>query len=697
MSSRSAVILVVDDLPEQRLTIEAALGDLGEPVVSLPSGADALKYLLDHDVAVILLDVNMPEMDGFETAALIRRRPRTASTPIIFLTADHDAMQALRGYALGAVDYITSPFLPDVLRTKVGVFVALTHARERIREEADRRLALQQEQVARAAAEEKQRLMGLMSDAAVVLAGPLDRASFEDELLSVLVPALGDEAIISYGGDPEEVRLWSRSSGEPDPGASAELEALGRVALTRARIVTAGADAAQHPLQMAFPLTLYDRTTAVLAVARRRGPGYPSEEREVVRIIASRAAVALDNRRLYQELQERDRRKDEFLAMLSHELRNPLGAITAATQLLTMLDLGDERAVRACQVVSRQSAYLARMIDDLLDVSRVTTGRITLAPAVLDLRELTTGTIESLRSSGRLDRHTVMVTGDPVCVRADAARMEQVLTNLLVNAVKYTDPGGQIQIEVESREDRAILRVIDDGVGIGPELLRTMFDLFVQGGQTLDRGQGGLGVGLTLVRRLVELQGGSVRAHSDGLGKGSTFVIEMPLIDESPAAARPVPSTGVPGRTLSVLIVDDNQDARQMLRGIIEIHHHEVHEATTGPEAVTRALAVTPDIALVDLGLPGFDGLEVARRLRADARTRQVMLVALTGYGQPDDRERTADAGFELHLVKPVTQERLLSILSSASRASRRDLLPEANVQEGKSAAGVMLGPTESV
>ncbi len=676
MTPEPAGILVVDDLPEQRLTIEVALAELDEPVVSVSSGIEALKYLLDHDVAVILLDVNMPEMDGFETAGLIRRRPRTATTPIIFLTADHDAMQAMRGYALGAVDYLTCPFLPDILRTKVGVFVALNRAQERIREEADRRVAFQREQVARAAAEEKHRHVRLLSDTAAALTGSLEGNSFEEELLEVLVPAFADEAVIHFAENSQgvtRVRMQSNgdSGAEPEGGGSPDLHALSQTALARAEVATAGRDPEGYPHQMAFPLASYDRALAVLAVGRDpRGRGFAPEESELTQLIASRTAVALENRRLYQELRERDRRKDEFLAMLSHELRNPLGAITAATHLLSLLDLKDEKALRACDVVARQSTYLTRMVDDLLDVSRVTTGRITLAPSVLDLGELAETTVESLRSSGRLDQHTVTISGPAVCVRADNARMEQILTNLLVNAAKYTDPGGRIAVETDQLEDRAFLRVVDDGVGIDSELLKKMFDLFVQGGQALDRGQGGLGIGLTLVRKLVELQGGSVRAHSDGPGRGSTFVIEMPLVREVPLKPRTPAAPTTADARLSVLIVDDNQDAREMLRGCIELQDHRVYEAANGPEAVVAARAVHPDVALVDLGLPGFDGLEVARRLRADPLTRGVVLVALTGYGQPEDRERTAAAGFEVHLVKPVSQERLLDILASVSRAA---------------------------
>ncbi len=676
MTRERGGILVVDDLPEQRMTIEVALSDLGQPIVSASSGLQALKYLLEHDVAVILLDVNMPDMDGFETAALIRQRPRNANTPIIFLTADHDTMQASRGYALGAVDYITCPFLPDILRTKVGVFVALDQARERIREEGDRRLVLQREQVARAAAEEKNRQLRVLGEAGMILAGSLEGEPFETTLLNLLIPSLAAEASLRFAERSDgDTTIWVRGTngdgtqaGEPASDGSPALASLCQTALASRTIAAADTDVMDRPRQIALPLVLYDRTVGTLAVARDGGePGYTSDERELLRLIAERAAMALDNRRLYRELQERDRRKDEFLAMLSHELRNPLGAITAAAHVLHLLRLPDDKAMRASDVISRQSAYLSRLIDDLLEVSRVTSGRITLRRTVLDMRELADATVEALRSSGRLDGRVVTVAGRPVCVEADATRMEQVVTNLVINAAKYTDPGGQITVEIDCDADLAYLRVSDDGIGIAPDLLENMFDLFVQGDQSLDRGQGGLGIGLTLVRRLVDLQGGSVRAHSEGANRGSTFQIQLPRVGNVAPVQSSETGSARSRKRLRVLLVDDNEDARIMLRLFFETRDHDVIEASTGPEAVEVAQRERPNLALVDLGLPGFDGLEVARRLRQDERTRDIALVAITGYGQPEDRRRSAEAGFEAHLVKPVSVERLDQALTIAA------------------------------
>ena len=680
--SRPVNILVVDDLTAQRLTIEAALAELGENIVPVKSGRGALKFLMNNEAAVVLLDVNMPEMDGFETAALIRQRPRNANTPIIFLTADHDEMQIARGYALGAVDYLTCPFLPDVLRTKVKVFVQLSRAQERIRQEAEQRVAFLREQAARAAAEQQSRRLRLLSEVGGTLMRSLDGTPFEDEMLRILVPALADEAGLQFadGWERPQAIVWRRIA---EGGGVDEVAApTGKLAVAAAQAINHGGlvatdrDPQGRPRCVALPIAVPGRIYAVLGVARHGdSPGYSTEERDLLNLIAGRAAVALDNRRLFREVQERDRRKDEFLAMLSHELRNPLGAITSASRLLELIGAVDERAMRATQVVARQTAHLAKIVDDLLDVSRVTVGHITLNKAAIDLRQLADQTVESLRASGQLDHHQVSVSGESAIVEADPARMQQVLTNLIINSVKYTDHGGSIAIQIDREESLARLKVQDDGIGMAPDLLNNVFEVFVQGEQSLDRAKGGLGIGLTLVKRLIELQDGTVRAFSEGVGKGSTFLIELPRLT---ADSRPRRTEKNPRRRagpLSVLVIDDNEDARVMMRTLLQLSGHRVVEASNGPEAVEVAQRTQPDVALVDLGLPGFDGYEVSRRLRTDMRTRNIVLVALTGYGQAEDREKTAAYGFLTHLVKPVSTERLDEVFAMAAQERGRERL----------------------
>ena len=662
-------ILIVDDLATQRLTVEAALADVGERVVSVASGREALKFLLESDAAVILLDVNMPEMDGFETAMLIRQRQRNAHTPIIFLTANADEVQAARGYALGAVDYLICPFPPDVLRTKVNVFVALSRANEQVKREAEQRVALMREQAARASAEEQSGRLRVLVEIGGVLTRAVDGSPFETELLHLFVPLLAEEAglVFNASGDSPGTSTWFRSGnggdptprlpGVPPPALSAAVSnvlASGRV--ERIRDLSGGTTG------IALPLAGRGGIYGALAMSSTRR--YSTSDLELIEIIASRTAVVLENRRLYRELQDRDRRKDEFLAMLSHELRNPLGAITTAAQVLQLGTASEENVGRAGGVIARQSHQLSRMLDDLLEVSRVTTGRVQLKREMFDLSEVAARAVEALKTSGRLNGHQLEIQADRVMVEADIARTDQIITNLLVNALKYTDQGGRITVQVGTEGAHAVARVSDNGIGISGELLPRLFEVFVQGRQALDRAQGGLGIGLALVKKLTELQGGTVGVHSPGPGQGSTFIVRLPRMLSAPAslsekrAPRNLPST------LRVLIVDDNADARDMLRTFLELAGHEVHDAVNGPDAVEKAGAVLPDLALVDLGLPGFDGLEVATRLRDNPATRGIMLVAMTGYGQPEDRRRTAEVGFDGHIVKPVTSEDLNGALT---------------------------------
>jgi CheY-like chemotaxis protein len=669
-------ILVVDDVAGQRLAIEAALEELGEEIVSVGSGAEALRLLLEDDFAVILLDVNMPDMDGFETATLIRERPRSRHTPIIFLTATTDEMAAMRAYSLGAVDYIFNPFPPEVLRAKVKVFAELSKMHERLRHEAEQRLALTRAQAARTVAEEESRRLRFLAEASGMLAGSLDPAALVADLLVFFVPRLADLSVITLLDDLGQVRgtSWlqagskARVSRDPiPPAAGLDLEPLLRVVITTGKAETIGHGDTTRAIVL--PLLARERTLGALAVAMGElGRCYAEADLDLVRDVASRAAIALDNGRLHQEIQERDRQKDEFLAMLSHELRNPLGAITTAMRLLDITGSRDPHAVRAREVITRQTTHLTRMVDDLLDVARITVGRIALSRATVDLGAVVERTIEALRVSGRLEHHRVSTTLSRVMVEADTARLEQVITNLLINAVKYTDRGGRIDVEVGVDGAEALVLVRDTGIGINADILPRLFDLFAQGRQALDRAQGGLGIGLTLVRRLVELHGGRVEVWSDGPGRGSVFTVRLPRVPEALSVGDRALEPARAAAPLRILVVEDNQDAREMLRTVLELEGHQVDEAADGLQALQLVGRTKPQLALVDLGLPGIDGLELASRIRAMADGRAMVLVAVTGYGQASDRRRSLDAGFELHLTKPVDPTRLDEVLAFAAR-----------------------------
>ena len=368
------------------------------------------------------------------------------------------------------------------------------------------------------------------------------------------------------------------------------------------------------------------------------------------------------------ESQRVNRAKDEFLAMLGHELRNPLGAISSAVRLLDQFKGPNEAIGRACDVILRQSAHLGRLVDDLLDVGRVVTGKILLERAAVDLAEVARRTVGTFTAAGKTQAHRVSVETVPVWVYADSVRFEQVIANLLTNALKYTQPGGAIRVTVGPDGSHALLQVEDTGMGIAPGLLPHIFDLFVQGERRLDRAQGGLGIGLTLVQRLVELHGGSVEASSAGPGHGSRFTIRLAAIP-APAFDPPATPTSTTATPRRVLVIEDNEDSRDMLRQLLENAGHEVHDVGDGPQGVDAALRLEPDVALIDVGLPELDGYEVARRIRAGTQ-RDMLLVALTGYGLAEDRERALAAGFDLHLVKPVDFDKLFHVLATRAHSS---------------------------
>jgi CheY-like chemotaxis protein/anti-sigma regulatory factor (Ser/Thr protein kinase) len=305
-------------------------------------------------------------------------------------------------------------------------------------------------------------------------------------------------------------------------------------------------------------------------------------------------------------------------------------------------------------------------------VSRVTSGKIVLVRRTLDLGELVTNTVNGWRSSDRLDRHRVSVEVTPVWVDVDEARIEQVVSNLVGNALKYTPAGGTVAVRIRPDGDTAVLEVEDTGVGIPAPLIGRVFDLFVQGERTIDRAQGGLGIGLTLVKALVEMHGGTVEATSGGQDRGSTFRIRLPRVAARPRP-EPLPSPSAPERPrCRILVIEDNADARDMLRSQLELEGHDVHEASDGSSGVAAVPVVAPDIALIDLGLPTIDGYEVARRIRATAVGRSMVLIALTGYGQAEDRRRALEAGFDAHLTKPVLPQRLAEVIASSRRHAAR-------------------------
>jgi CheY-like chemotaxis protein/signal transduction histidine kinase len=699
-------ILVVDDLPEKLLVFRTVLDEIGQNVVCVRSGREALREVLQREFAVILLDVNMPDVDGFETAALIRQHKRSAQTPIIFITSYADEMQTERGYALGAVDYILSPVVPAVLRSKVQVFVELYATQRQIRRQSDAQAAFVAAEAARRVAEENDRRSAFLLDASRVLHRTLEVDAGVRGLLGLIVPGWASFAAVlrADAGATAPLTTARRSAAvgvlmaaaEPQGLHPAVLDAL-RAALAEGRRIDLGAEArsavdawlagasavsaAPPPLDAAaaVPLRSGDRLLGAVFVASREHDaqdaaiGWP-----VLEELAGRAAAALENARLYSSLQaeiverraveaqliEAGQRKDEFLAMLSHELRNPLAPICTALEVIRRIGAPDPKFTWAADVMGRQLHQLTRLIEELLDVARISQGKIVLSREKVDLNAVIRAGVETVQPFIDARQQTLEVTQltESKWLHGDFARLTQIVANLLNNASKYSEPRTRIELRADADERGVAVRVRDQGMGIDPELLPRVFDLFTQGRRGLDRTQGGLGIGLTLARRLAELHGGTIEARSPGVGKGAQFTVYLPCIGVIRTAEPiPPPAPRRSMRSLRVLVVDDNLDAAESVGRYFELEGHEVKLAGDGLEALDVASAYLPEVVVLDIGLPALDGYEVARRLRQRPATRHAFLVALTGYGQRDDRQRADSAGFDRHFVKPADPQALLS------------------------------------
>jgi PAS domain S-box-containing protein len=420
---------------------------------------------------------------------------------------------------------------------------------------------------------------------------------------------------------------------------------------------------------LCVPLRSRDQILGVLTFATAEsGRVYDAGDLRAADDLAGRIAIAIENARLLAALKEADRRKDEFLAILAHELRNPLAPLRSAAHLLQQPGLDRPALERTGEMMGRQVQQLGRLVDDLLDLSRIARGKMDLRKEWVDLRVVVRRAADVSRSLIESRRHhlTVSLPDAPVPLRADPTRLEQVLTNLLNNAARYTPEGGHIWLTAAVEGGEAVVRVRDTGIGIPPEMLSRIFGLFAQVERREERSQGGLGIGLSLVKSLTEMHGGRAVAHSPGPGRGSEFVVYLPLGWEETPIEAPPESAPAPERALRVLLVDDNVDAAESLAMLLRLWGHEVTVAHDGPAAVQAAAGQCPEVALLDIGLPGMDGYELARQLRAQPALDQTVLVALTGWGQEEDRRRSQEAGFNYHLVKPVDLSALQELLAQS-------------------------------
>ena len=693
LSLERANILIVDDRADKRIVFSTVLDDLGQNVITAASGEEALRWLLDNECAVILLDVNMPGMDGLETAELIRSRRKSAHTPIIFITAFADEMHTARGYSLGAVDYILSPVVPNVLRSKVKAFVQLHRLNAELARRADERVELVKEQAARSAAEDSQRRATFLAEATQVMASSLDVDTILDGVARLAVPFLADYCLIVLADENGAVRarkvscvpIWERHLGtqwsdfESMLAQSQERVIASGQRLSREGLASIAGDSPGSGSYVAgelHALPLVTRGESRGALILGLGPSarkLSGADLALAESLAGRAASALDNCLLYEEIQNADRRKNEFLATLSHELRNPLAPLRSALHMLQKSQIERDKAMPLMELMDRQVGQIVHLVEDLLDVSRITRGAIELRREPLEIATEIRHALESCQSAVEACRHQVVVKlpTEPLYVVADRIRLQQILENLVLNAAKYTDPAGRIEVSAESDLHGVAIRVRDNGIGIAREKLARVWDLFVQVDESPDRVRNGLGIGLALVRDLVRRHGGTVEAESEGLGRGSVFTVRLPRavgIHPVTSASAQAAMGEQAAAARRVLIVDDNVDAAETLAMMLELLGQNTRQAHDGTSALRVVVEYNPELVFMDIGMPGLSGLEVASRIRRDLEMSDTYLIALSGYGTEEDRRKSLYAGFDNHLVKPLDPSTLPAILAAAER-----------------------------
>jgi PAS domain S-box-containing protein len=864
-------ILLVDDRPDKLLALEAILGDLDQNLVRAYSGREALRNLLHDDFAVILLDVNMPGMDGFETAALIRAREKTQQTPIIFFTAMAEAeTHVFRSYSLGAVDFIRTPVVPEILKAKVSVFVDLYKKTEQVKRQADEMRQLQErehrrvlaettdrleaetkrnrfftlaldmlaiadfdggfkqlnpawertlgftdeelrsrpildfvhkddreataeqlerlrrgasaadaagggwpeyfenrfqsksggyrwigwtaapfaeegllyifardlterrraeeervklirEQTLRAAAEASERRAAFLAEAAVGLTATLDYNEILAKLVEVTVPALGDWSFVDVledgghavrrvavahgpGGDPaitEALKELAPMPGDETLQARALRANQSAVMLPdlSERIGDVTRDARMRGLleklqarsMMVVPLSVRDRVLGALTlISSESGRRYGRDDLDLAEELGRRAGLAVDNARLYRVSQEArtaaekaNRAKDEFLATLSHELRTPLTPILGWTVMLRSGSLDQPSILRGLEVIERNVRAQTQLIGDLLDVSRIITGKLRLEVRPMEIGPVVEAGVDALRPTAETKNIQLTVEvppGLPV-VSGDPDRLQQVVWNLVSNAVKFTPEGGRIDVRLERADSALVLTITDSGKGIPADFLPYVFERFRQADSTSTRQHGGLGLGLAIVRHLVELHGGTVHAESPGpAGVGAVFTVRLPMTVPSPRAenepaADPAAEADVRLDGVRVMVVEDELDVRDFLRVSLARYGADVSTFATPAEALEALAKDRPDVLVSDIGMPDEDGYAFIRRVRAlrPENGGQIPAAALTAYAQGEDGQRVLSAGYQVHLPKPVQPAELATVVATlAGRAAIR-------------------------
>ena len=692
-------VLLVDDTPANLIALTAVLGSLEVRLVEATTGAAALEHVQREAFAVVLLDVQMPGMDGFETARRMRELPGGRELPIVFLTAIHREDQyARQGYATGAADYITKPFDPDVLRARVRAFADLFRQREaahRSRYE----LRTRERDLANRQLEAFERIAtsALVTD---------DLGAFLHTLLDVFVGAADSaDTVTILLREGDELRSCASIGLAVEPGRAAAIPLgqgfAGRIAatgeeslLTRDELLASTADPSpgERDLMALYgvPLVVAGDVIGVAYIGTRRAEGFSDLETRLFKAMATRAAWVVARQRERErrleversarlEAETANRLKDEFLQIVSHELRTPLNAIlgwatSARSGVVSDVD-------RALSIIERSARSQARLIDDILDLSRIVRGKLHLDTAPTDLALALASAVEAVRptASARGVALEILVDPDLGVVVADADRIQQVAWNLLANAIKFSRKGGQVTLTARRGAEQIVLTVSDTGEGIASEFLPFVFEAFRQADASTTRRHGGLGLGMAIARQLVQAHGGAIRVESPGPGKGATFTVELPVeapIHPPARLPRDRSPDGGPARarldSLRVLVVDDDEDTRELLRGVLEVHGASVDVADSAEQALERLKAMRPDILVTDIGMPSSDGYALLRAVRALSPELggKTPAIALTAYASAEDVQRSVDAGFEMHLAKPVDPMDLVARVARVARVA---------------------------
>ena len=673
-------ILLVDDNADMRAYVSRLLSDRYD-IIAVADGQAAWNAIEQQVPDLVLSDVMMPVLDGFELLRRIRANPQTREMPVVLLSARAGEEARIEGLQASADDYIVKPFSARELLATVDAHLKTVN----IRRQSRQALARQNKRLA------------LLWEAAGVLLTNKDPDTMLGELFGKIRESLSLDVYFNFMVSESADALELVSCAGIDTETMRSLSRLefgqavcGTVAIKRVPIVATYIQQSTEPLVQLVkslglhayacnPLIAGGQLLGTLSFASRSRDTFEREELEFLETISHYVTLAYERLRLIEQLREQDQRKDEFLATLAHELRNPLAPIRNGLELIRLSEGNPATLDRATTIMQRQMEQMVRLVDDLLDVSRISRNRLELRKEHVELESIVRSAVETSRPvlDAAQNDLKVVLPSEPVLLDADPVRLAQVFSNLLNNAAKYSEAGGRISLVACRTGDEVMVRVSDTGIGIEPAKLSQIFGMFVQLDASEQQIQSGLGVGLTLVQRLVEMHGGSVEARSEGEGKGSEFVVRLPALAQAaqPSLAKDTAESDHSQSRRRILVVDDNLDSAESMAMMLKLSGHNVATAHDGLEAVKLAGEFQPDVALLDLGMPKLDGYEAARSIRQQPWGKRMMLVALTGWGQAEDKRRSREAGFDAHLVKPVDFDALEKLVTTTRDGNSTNVL----------------------